>query len=101
MKRDEGNILKSVYQARVEGRRSRGRQRLRWKEKVERDMKEMGLRTDIEGSGGGVVERLSRLSVKRGRKEKTLYSDQEFLMILENTLKSEFLYNNFVVFCTT
>ena len=47
MKRDEDNILKSVYQARVEGTRSRGRQRLRWKDKMERDMKGMELRTGM------------------------------------------------------
>ena len=47
MRRYEGSILKSVYQARVDRRRSRGRQRLRWKDKVERDIKEIGLRTGM------------------------------------------------------
>jgi len=30
-----------------------------------------------------------------------LFSSQEFLMLLENTLKSEFLYNNPVICCAT
>ena len=41
--RKDGNVLQSIYQARVEGRRSRGTEKLRYKDKVERDMKELGL----------------------------------------------------------
>ena len=60
MRRDESNALKSEYLARVEGRASRGLQRMRWKDKVDRDMKEMGpTHWNVFGPWGVEMELLS------------------------------------------
>ena len=44
MRREQDNILKRVWLAPVEGRRSRGRQRIRLRDAVERDMRAVGVR---------------------------------------------------------
>ena len=43
VRRDENNLIRKAKDMAVEGRRSRGRQRIRWTDVVERDMKGMGL----------------------------------------------------------
>lgn len=42
----EGAAVKSVWRQSVEGKRSKGRQRLRWRDRVERDMREAELREE-------------------------------------------------------
>ena len=42
MRREEENSLKKTLMAKVVGKRSRGRQRLRWRDKVGRDMRDIG-----------------------------------------------------------
>ena len=43
VRRDEDDLIRSAKEMAVEGRRSRGRQRIRWSDVVERDMKCLGL----------------------------------------------------------
>ena len=42
MRREEDNSLKKILMAKVVGKRSGGRQRLRWRDKVWRDMRDIG-----------------------------------------------------------
>lgn len=46
LRKPEGEAVKRVWRQPVVGRRSRGRQRLRWRDRVERDMMEVGLREE-------------------------------------------------------
>ena len=46
MRREQDNILRKVWFAPVEGRRSRGRQKIRLRDAVARDMRAVGVRDD-------------------------------------------------------
>ena len=66
VQRDEDDLIRNVKEMAVEGRRSRGRQRIRWRDVVERDMTRFGLEQE-EAFDRNLWRRKTRAADPMGR----------------------------------